>query len=116
MAFTFQLDPEMERTLAEQARLHGVSIARYIQEILAPCEDMRLVPAGGVDLRNLDDYLDAGVAAVAVGKEIASPRLAAERNFREIAQQAARFTEKIRASASPRPAIGRDKKSASPGR
>ena len=89
---------------------------KYIQEILAPCEDMRLVPAGGVDLRNLDDYLDAGVAAVAVGKEIASPRLAAERNFREIAQQAARFNEKIRASASPRPAIGRDKKSASPGR
>jgi hypothetical protein len=35
MAFTLQLDPEMERTLAEQARLHGVSIARYIQEILA---------------------------------------------------------------------------------
>ena len=35
MAFTFQLDPEMERTLAEQARLHGVSMARYIQEILA---------------------------------------------------------------------------------
>ena len=25
----------MERTLAEQARLHGVSMARYIQEILA---------------------------------------------------------------------------------
>jgi len=35
MAFTFQLDPEMERTLAEQARLHGVSMASYIQEILA---------------------------------------------------------------------------------
>ena len=35
MAFTFQLDPEMERTLAEQARLHGVSMARYIQQLLA---------------------------------------------------------------------------------
>jgi hypothetical protein len=35
MAFTLQLDPEMERTLAEQARLHGVSMERYIQEILA---------------------------------------------------------------------------------
>jgi len=35
MAFTLQLDPEMERTLAEQARLHGVSMATYIQEILA---------------------------------------------------------------------------------
>jgi hypothetical protein len=35
MAFTLRLDPEMERTLAEQARLHGVSIARYIPEVLA---------------------------------------------------------------------------------
>ena len=35
MAFTFELDPEMERTLAEQARLHGMSMARYVQEILA---------------------------------------------------------------------------------
>jgi hypothetical protein len=34
MAFTFQLDPEMEKTFAEQARLQGVSIERYVQEIL----------------------------------------------------------------------------------
>ncbi len=50
----------------------------YMREILAPCEDLKLVPAGGVDLRNLESYLDAGVAAVAVGTEIASPRLAAD--------------------------------------
>ncbi|HEY2913180.1 MAG TPA: hypothetical protein VGK21_07460 [Candidatus Angelobacter sp.] len=35
MAFTFELDPEMERILAELARLHEMSMARYIQEILA---------------------------------------------------------------------------------
>lgn len=35
MAFTFELDPEMERTLAELARLHEMSMARYIREILA---------------------------------------------------------------------------------
>ncbi|HEY1524838.1 MAG TPA: toxin-antitoxin system HicB family antitoxin [Candidatus Angelobacter sp.] len=34
MAFTFQLDPEMERTLAEQARSQGVSMATYIRQIL----------------------------------------------------------------------------------
>lgn len=34
MAFTFQLDPEMEKTLAEQARAHGVSMATYIRQIL----------------------------------------------------------------------------------
>ena len=34
MAFTFQLDPEMERTLAEQAQSQGVSMATYIRQIL----------------------------------------------------------------------------------
>jgi hypothetical protein len=35
MAFILQLDPEMERRLAEQAKAQGVSIESYIQEILA---------------------------------------------------------------------------------
>jgi hypothetical protein len=34
MAFTFQLDPEMERILAEQAQSQGVSITAYIRQIL----------------------------------------------------------------------------------
>ena len=34
MAFTFQLDPEMERTLAELARSQGVSMADYVRQIL----------------------------------------------------------------------------------
>jgi hypothetical protein len=34
MAFTFQLDPEMERTLAELAKSQGVSMADYIRQIL----------------------------------------------------------------------------------
>jgi 2-dehydro-3-deoxyphosphogluconate aldolase/(4S)-4-hydroxy-2-oxoglutarate aldolase len=68
----------------------------YIREILAPCENLRLVPAGGVDLQTLDAYLEAGVAAVAVGKEIVDPGLAAKKNFAEIAKRAARFTEKIK--------------------
>jgi hypothetical protein len=34
MALTLQLDPEMKRTLTKQARLQGLSVERYIQEIL----------------------------------------------------------------------------------
>ncbi len=89
----------------------------YIREILAPCEDLKLAPAGGVDLHNLESYLDAGVAAVAVGTEIASPHLAAERNFKAIARQAARFTEKIQSFCESRAqAHAREKSSGSPGR
>jgi hypothetical protein len=34
MVFTLQLDPEMERTLAEQAQSQGISMADYIRQIL----------------------------------------------------------------------------------
>jgi len=89
----------------------------YTREILAPCEDLKLVPAGGVNLHNLESYLDVGVAAVAVGMEIVSPRLAAERNFKTIAQQAAQFTEKIKSFCESRAQTNmREKKSGSPGR
>ena len=69
---------------------------QYIREILAPCESLRLIPAGGVTLQTLDAFLESGVAAIAVGTEIADPRLAASKNFEEIARRANQFTEKIR--------------------
>lgn len=34
MAFTFQLDPEMEKALAELAKSQGISINTYIQDLL----------------------------------------------------------------------------------
>jgi hypothetical protein len=34
MAFTFQLDAEMEKRFAEQARAQGVSMETYIRQIL----------------------------------------------------------------------------------
>jgi 2-dehydro-3-deoxyphosphogluconate aldolase/(4S)-4-hydroxy-2-oxoglutarate aldolase len=69
---------------------------QYIREILAPCGNLRLIPAGGVSLQTLDAFLESGVAAVAVGTEIADPRLAASKNFEEIARRGNRFTEKIK--------------------
>ncbi len=68
----------------------------YIREILAPCENLRLVPAGGVDLHTLDAFLQAGAAAVAVGEEIADPRLAAGKKFAEIAERATQFAQNIK--------------------
>lgn len=34
MAFTLQLDPEMERRLSEQAQAQGVSLVTFIRQIL----------------------------------------------------------------------------------
>lgn len=71
----------------------------YLREILAPYEGLKLIPAGGVNLKTLGAFLEAGAAAVAVGKEIADPRLAAKKDFAEIARRAARFTKKIKSCA-----------------
>lgn len=57
MAFTLQLDPEMERTLAEQARLHGVAMAKYIQEILA--RQLALQTGHNLSEQEFEDALDA---------------------------------------------------------
>lgn len=70
--------------------------ARYLKEILSPFGELKLIPAGGVSLQTVDGFFEAGAAAVAVGTEIADPRLAAAGDFAEIASQANRFTEKIR--------------------
>jgi len=69
---------------------------RYLKEILSPFRELKLIPAGGVSLQTVDGFLQAGAEAVAVGTEIADPRLAAARDFAKIANRANRFTEKIR--------------------
>ena len=61
MAFTVQLDPKMERALAEQARLHGVSMATYIQEILA-----RQIALQAGDNKLSEDEFEAALDAMTV--------------------------------------------------
>ncbi len=70
----------------------------YIRDILAPGKDLQLVATGGVTLDTLAAYLDAGAAAVAIGKEIVDPQLVAEKNCREIGRRARRFVETIKSS------------------
>jgi hypothetical protein len=61
MAFTFQLDPEMERTLAEQAQSQGVSMATYIWQIL---ERQLAVPRTGQKLN--EEAFEATLDAMTV--------------------------------------------------
>jgi len=60
MAFTFQLDPEMERKFAEQARSQGVSMAKYVREIL----ERQLARASGNKLS--DEEFEAALDAMTV--------------------------------------------------
>jgi 2-dehydro-3-deoxyphosphogluconate aldolase / (4S)-4-hydroxy-2-oxoglutarate aldolase len=42
----------------------------YVRDLLAPFPGARLVPTGGVDAENARAFLDAGAAAVAVGRAL----------------------------------------------
>ena len=67
----------------------------YLREILAPLEDARLVPAGGVTVDNARAYLEAGAAALAVGGGIVNNALEASGDFGAITRQARAFREAI---------------------
>jgi len=42
----------------------------YIREVLAPLDDVKLVPTGGVDADNLGEFLAAGAAGAGVGSTL----------------------------------------------
>jgi 2-dehydro-3-deoxyphosphogluconate aldolase/(4S)-4-hydroxy-2-oxoglutarate aldolase len=45
---------------------------RYLKDVLAPLEFLRIVPSGGVSLENAGDWIRAGAAAVSVGTALVS--------------------------------------------
>ncbi len=67
----------------------------YLREILAPLEDARLVPTGGVTVDNAGAYLEAGAAALAVGGGIVNNGLVASGDFGAITENARAFVEAV---------------------
>lgn len=47
----------------------------YIKDVLAPLNEMKLVPTGGVSLHNFPDYLKAGAHGVGIGSDLFPPKL-----------------------------------------
>lgn len=73
--------------------------ARHIAEVLAPLENLKLIPTGGVNLQTAEEFLEAGAAALAVGSGIVDPRLITSGMFSEIANRGRQFVEKTRSFA-----------------
>lgn len=67
----------------------------YVREVLAPLENARLVPTGGVTVENLGAYLEAGAAALAVGGGIVNNALVASGDFDAIARNARAYREAV---------------------
>ena len=78
----------------------SVGGAEYIKAIRGPLPQIPLVPTGGVNLDTVEAFLKAGAAALAVGGNLVSKKLLADRDFAGITQNAKAFAEAVKAARS----------------
>ena len=75
---------------ADLVKLFPASVGgpTYLQAILAPLAEVRLVPTGGVSTANAREYIRAGAAALAVGGSLADRAAIAAREFHRLTEVA----------------------------
>jgi 2-dehydro-3-deoxyphosphogluconate aldolase / (4S)-4-hydroxy-2-oxoglutarate aldolase len=69
---------------------------RYIRDVLAPLNDVPLVPTGGVNLDNAAEFIRAGAAALGLGSALVDPKLVAAGRFDQLTEIARAFLAAIR--------------------
>ena len=67
----------------------------YLKALTAPLAHIPMLAVGGVNDRNIGDFLRIGLAGVGVGASLTPNSLIAENRFDEIAALARRFTEAV---------------------
>ena len=68
----------------------------FIRDLLAPLPGLKLVPTGGVTLRNAGEWLRAGAAAVGLGSGLVDPRAVVEGDFDTITDRAEQLVTAVR--------------------
>ena len=67
----------------------------YVKAVKAPLSHIRFLAVGGIDEKNMQDYLDAGVCGFGVGSNIVSKKLIEAGDFAAITALAKKYTEVI---------------------
>ena len=68
----------------------------YIKALRAPMPHLRLVPTGGVDARNVADFLKAGCAALGAGSALVSSKILQDADWPELTRRAKEFVDAAR--------------------
>jgi 2-dehydro-3-deoxyphosphogluconate aldolase/(4S)-4-hydroxy-2-oxoglutarate aldolase len=68
----------------------------FIRDLRAPLPGLKLVPTGGVTVRNAGEWLRAGAAAVGLASGLIDPRAVVEQDFDAIADRAAQLIAAVR--------------------
>jgi len=67
----------------------------YLEQMLGPFPDVRLVPTGGIGTTNAAAYLSAGAVALGVGTSVANPAWAREGRYELFERAAADFLRSL---------------------
>lgn len=70
----------------------------YFKDVLAPLPHIRLMPTGGVDSKNVGDWLRAGAVCVGAGSNLVSKEAVAKKDWPAIAANAKAFVEAARSA------------------
>ncbi len=68
----------------------------YIKDLLAPLPQLRLMPTGGVDLKNVGGWIKAGAVLVGVGSSLITKEMMARSDWSALTANARAFIEAIR--------------------
>jgi 2-dehydro-3-deoxyphosphogluconate aldolase/(4S)-4-hydroxy-2-oxoglutarate aldolase len=71
---------------------------QYFKDILAPLPQLRLTPTGGVDLKNVGEWIKAGAVFVGAGSSLVSKDALSKNDWTSITTNAKAFVEAIRAA------------------
>ena len=67
----------------------------YIRALRGPFPHIEFVPTGGVNLRTITEFFEAGCSAVGVGGELVDRKLIAEGRFDVLTERAREYCQKI---------------------
>ena len=70
---------------------------QFIKSVKGPLSQVEIIPTGGINLDNVEDFIKAGSAAVGVGSSLISKEEIKKGNYDQITKKAELFIEKLKA-------------------
>lgn len=70
----------------------------YVKDLLAPMPFLRLMPSGGVDVKNVGEWLKAGAVMVGAGSSLVTKDAMSKGDWGAIASMAKQFVDAVKAA------------------
>ena len=67
----------------------------YVKAVKAPLSHIKLLAVGGIDEKNMSEYLKAGVSGFGIGSNIVNKKLIQDNEFSRICELAKTYTRVI---------------------